>query len=113
MLMKIEAVSGAKIVTDSWIDAIDGLRAVAVIAVLVHHANTAFFMDWALGNVGVAIFFSISGFLAYFVLWKDEQRLGRIDYNYFLMRRILRIWPAYFAIISIAYILASSAQRDA
>jgi peptidoglycan/LPS O-acetylase OafA/YrhL len=110
MLMKTDAVSGANI-EPGWIPEIDGLRAVAILAVLVHHSNTALFTNWALGNVGVAIFFSISGFLAYFVLWKDERRLGKIDYNYFLLRRVLRIWPAYFAIIAVAYIIASPAQR--
>jgi peptidoglycan/LPS O-acetylase OafA/YrhL len=94
-----------------WLPAVDGLRAIAIIAVLVHHANTALFTNWALGNVGVAVFFSISGFLAYYVLWRDERRLGRIDYSYFLFRRILRIWPAYFTIILVAYILASTEQR--
>src|SRR5436190_24167252 len=74
-----------------WIPSIDGLRAVAVLAVLVHHANGAYISNFALGNVGVAIFFSISGFLAYLVLSRDERKLGRIDYNYFLVRRVLRI----------------------
>lgn len=107
--MKTDAVSGAK--TDTgWISGIDGLRAFAVLAVLVHHANTAIFTNWALGNVGVAVFFSISGFLAYYVLWKDERKLGEINYNYFLMRRILRIWPAYFAVIGIAMWLATPTQ---
>ena len=98
---------------ESWIPTLDGLRALAIIAVLVHHSNTAVFQNWAIGNVGVAIFFSISGFLAYYVLWRDERRFGHIDYNYFLLRRILRIWPAYFTIIIIAYLLASPAQRSA
>src|SRR5262249_9541108 len=44
--------------------------------------------------------FCISGFLAYYVLHRDEQRLGHIDYNYFLYRRILRIWPAALAVIA-------------
>lgn len=91
----------------NWLPAIDGLRAVAIIAVLIHHANTAALQDWALGNAGVALFFSISGFLAYFVLWKDDQRLGKINYNYFLLRRILRIWPAYIAVITLAVCLAT------
>ena len=63
-------------------------------------------VHWALGNVGVAVFFSISGFLAYCVLWRDERRLGRLDYSYFLLRRILRIWPAYLAIIAAAWLWA-------
>jgi peptidoglycan/LPS O-acetylase OafA/YrhL len=98
---------------DAWLPTIDGLRALAILAVLVHHGNTIHFSNWALGNSGVAIFFSISGFLAYYVLWRDEKKLGHIDYNYFLLRRILRIWPAYFLVIVAALFLASPDQRAA
>jgi peptidoglycan/LPS O-acetylase OafA/YrhL len=87
-----------------WISSIDGLRAIAVLFVLAHHGNTPSFANIAIGNVGVVIFFAISGFLAYYVLHRDEQRLGRINYNYFLLRRILRIWPAYFAIIGFVWL---------
>jgi peptidoglycan/LPS O-acetylase OafA/YrhL len=87
-----------------WIAPIDGLRAIAVLAVLAHHANSEAFTHIALGNVGVVIFFAISGFLAYYVLHRDEKRCGRIDYNYFLLRRILRIWPACLAVIGFVWI---------
>lgn len=99
--IKIEKITKPQL---KWIPAIDGLRAVAIAAVMVHHADAAAFEGWALGNVGVAVFFSISGFLAYYVLRRDEEQLGQVDYNYFLLRRILRIWPAYFAIITVAYL---------
>ena len=89
-----------------WIAPIDGLRAVAVLAVLVHHANAKPFANFALGNVGVVVFFAISGFLAYYVLHRDEQRLEHIDYNYFLLRRILRIWPACLAVIAFVWIIS-------
>ena len=88
-----------------WIAPIDGLRAIAVLSVLFHHANNGKgFPDIALANVGVVIFFCISGFLAYYVLHRDEQRLGHIDYNYFLYRRILRIWPAALVVIAFVWI---------
>src|SRR5262245_12191194 len=52
-----------------WIASIDGLRAIAVLSVLIHHVNNGRgFPNIALGNVGVMIFFCISGFLAYYVL---------------------------------------------
>ena len=86
-----------------WIASIDGLRAIAVLAVVAHHVNHEAFAQIALGNVGVVIFFAISGFLAYYVLYRDEKRIGRIDYNYFLLRRILRIWPAYLAVIGLVW----------
>lgn len=88
------------------------MRALAVVAVLAHHANTDGLKHWALGNVGVAVFFSISGFLAYYVLHHDERRLGAVDYNYFLMRRVLRIWPAYLAIIGLVALFTPEHIRD-
>lgn len=93
-----------------WLPALDGLRALAILAVLIHHGNTIHFSNWAIGNSGVAIFFSISGFLAYFVLSRDEQKLGAVDYNYFLLRRIFRIWPTYFLIIGLALGMATPTQ---
>lgn len=81
-----------------WLPAVDGLRAIAVLLVLDHHI---FGSRYALGNIGVAIFFGISGFLAYWVLRRDEIRNGRVDYNFFLFRRVLRIWPAYATVIAI------------
>jgi peptidoglycan/LPS O-acetylase OafA/YrhL len=91
-----------------WIPAIDGWRALAVAAVVLHHTNgtNPLLEGWAIGNLGVAVFFSISGFLAYYVLWRDEKRLGQISYSYFLRRRILRIWPAYFVVILVAWLHA-------
>ena len=93
----------------SWLPTIHGLRAFAIMAVLVSHSYHS--PDWAFGNVGVAVFFSISGFLSYYVLYRDEQHLGRIDYNYFLLRRILRIWPAALVVILLATLFASGAAR--
>jgi peptidoglycan/LPS O-acetylase OafA/YrhL len=93
-----------------WLPALDGLRALAILAVLIHHGNTVHFSNWALGNSGVAIFFSISGFLAYFVLSRDEQKLGAVDYNYFLLRRIFRIWPTYFLVVGFALYTAAPTQ---
>jgi peptidoglycan/LPS O-acetylase OafA/YrhL len=87
-----------------WIAPVDGLRAIAILFVLAHHGNPLFFANVALAEVGVVIFFAISGFLAYYVLHRDETRLGQINYNYFLLRRILRIWPAYFTIIGFVWL---------
>jgi peptidoglycan/LPS O-acetylase OafA/YrhL len=94
-----------------WIGPVDGLRTIAIFAVLIQHGNTPTFTNWALGNSAVALFFSISGFVAYYVLYRDEQKLGAISYNYFLFRRVLRIWPAYFAVIGLAWFIASPFER--
>ena len=63
--------------TTPFIPSIAGLRAVAVLLVVLNHYNTVQFANWHIGNVGVAVFFAISGFLAYYVLHRDEKRGGR------------------------------------
>jgi peptidoglycan/LPS O-acetylase OafA/YrhL len=85
-----------------WIPGLDGLRAFALLCVLVHHFNVEAVGQWALGNVGVAVFFCLSGFLVYATLDNDKQRYGAISYERYLRRRVLRIWPLYFFVIAVA-----------
>jgi peptidoglycan/LPS O-acetylase OafA/YrhL len=89
-----------------WIAPIDGLRAIAALAVVLHHISYfgTKFTGFAVGNLAVAVFFGISGFLAYRVLHNDAKTFGDVDYNYFITRRILRIWPAYFIVIALVYV---------
>jgi peptidoglycan/LPS O-acetylase OafA/YrhL len=81
------------------------LRAFALFCVLAHHFNVEAIGRWALGNVGVAVFFCLSGFLVYATLHKDKQRYGRISYERYLRRRALRIWPLYFFVIGVALLV--------
>ncbi len=53
-------------------------------------------------NIGVDIFFLISGFLITFILIKEKDKLGYISLKKFYIRRLLRIWPLYFFLIAIA-----------
>lgn len=70
---------------------IEGMRAIAVIAVMAWHAG----LPWVRGGfVGVDIFFVISGFLMTSVLLRDMQAHGRIRIGRFYMRRIRRLLPA-------------------
>ncbi|WEK03731.1 MAG: acyltransferase family protein [Candidatus Devosia phytovorans] len=71
---------------------IDGLRAVAVVAVVLYH-----FGVWGVpgGFVGVDIFFVISGFLIGGILWRELAERGRISLPDFFIRRIRRLAPAY------------------
>lgn len=70
---------------------IDGLRAIAVVLVLVYHL-----LPGALpgGNVGVDAFFVISGFLITTLLVAELRRTGRIALRRFWYRRLRRIVPA-------------------
>jgi len=73
---------------------IDGLRAVAVIPVILYHAGFGLFKG---GFVGVDIFFVISGYLITTILYK-EITTENFTFLYFYERRIRRIFPALFLV---------------
>jgi peptidoglycan/LPS O-acetylase OafA/YrhL len=69
---------------------IDGLRAIAVMAVIFCHARIPHFEG---GYLGVDIFFVISGYLIAGILIKDFEKSGTINFMAFYNRRIRRIMP--------------------
>src|SRR5690606_4623885 len=71
--------------------ALDGLRGIAVIAVILFHASSAITPN---GFTGVDVFFGLSGFLITALLFREHQNLGRISLPQFYARRILRLFPA-------------------
>lgn len=77
---------------------IDGLRAVAVLAVVGFHA---FPSRLAGGFVGVDVFFVISGFLISGIIYSG-LRAGRFSYRGFFARRIRRIFPALLTVLSVS-----------
>ena len=79
---------------------IDGLRAIAVISVLIYHAKFAYGSGVILagGFLGVDIFFVISGYLITKIL-VTEIRESRFSYRGFYERRARRILPALFAVM--------------
>lgn len=81
---------------------IDGLRAIAVLSVLVFHV-----FPWRLpgGFVGVDIFFVISGFLISGNIFKNVEQ-GRFSYLDFYARRIRRIFPALVVVLGCCLIFA-------
>lgn len=74
---------------------IDGLRAVAVLPVILFHAGMTF---WSGGFVGVDVFFVISGYLITSILIEDRER-GRYSVLGFYERRARRILPALFIVL--------------
>ncbi len=76
--------------------ALDGLRAISVIGVLLYHADVAWIPG---GFLGVEIFFVISGFLITSLLAEEWQNHGGIDKARFWYRRARRLLPALFAVI--------------
>ena len=76
--------------------ALDGLRAVAVMLVFAsHYFNLPPALSW--GFVGVDIFFVLSGFLITGILYDSQHRPDR--YRVFYVRRTLRIFPLYYAVL--------------
>ncbi|QZY28250.1 acyltransferase family protein [Nocardioides coralli] len=75
----------------SYRPALDGLRTVAVYAVLLFHTGH----PWALGGfVGVDLFFVLSGFLVTSVLLSEIDRTGTLKVGMFYTRRVRRLLPA-------------------
>ena len=82
---------------------IDGLRAVAVLLVLLNHAQIPFFAG---GFLGVDVFFVISGYLITTIILR-EMNDGSFRYLNFLERRARRILPAFFGVLIPVTVMAS------
>lgn len=99
---------------------LNGLRAIAALAVVVMHTSIgleSFGLHWnrfvnELGVFAVTIFFSLSGFLITYLLLLEKDDRGDVNVKDFYIRRILRIWPLYFLYLSICVlvILATKTQ---
>jgi len=78
---------------------LDGLRALAVIAVLLYHADLAWIPG---GFLGVEVFFVISGYLITALLLAEWRQRGRIDLKGFWMRRARRLLPALYVLLVVS-----------
>ena len=78
--------------------ALDGLRAIAALLVLVYHAGLGA-LDG--GYVGVDVFFVLSGVLITSLLTREIASTGRVDVARFLARRVRRLLPAALFILLI------------
>lgn len=82
---------------------IDGLRAIAVLMVILFHAGFAIFPS---GFIGVDIFFVISGFLISGII-KDKIDSGSFTFKEFYLRRLWRLMPAMLAMIVFSFLIAT------
>lgn len=82
---------------------IDGLRAIAVLSVMIFHLNPSWLPG---GFLGVDIFFVISGYLITSIISKEMQT-GQFSFAKFYNRRIKRIYPAFILVMVIVSICSS------
>jgi peptidoglycan/LPS O-acetylase OafA/YrhL len=57
------------------------------------------------GWVGVQLFFILSGYLITTLLLREESAFGRVDLRAFWVRRVLRIWPLYYLVVAIVFLV--------
>ena len=88
---------------------LDGLRALAITAVVVYHLNPAWLPG---GFLGVDIFFVISGFLITTLLLGEHAATGRLDLGSFWLRRARRLLPALLLCLPVSVLLARVAEAD-
>ena len=83
---------------------IDGLRAIAVVAVILYHAQITIFGQQLFKNrfLGVDIFFVISGYLITSIILKELITTGSFSFNRFYKRRIRRILPALLIVMLVS-----------
>ena len=95
---------------------LDGLRAVAALAVVLWHYNpisksdndlAAIVQFLPFGPMGVVFFFVLSSFLLTRLSVTEFDQHGRIDIIHFYVRRCLRIWPLYFSLLPCMFVIAA------
>lgn len=96
-----------------FLPGLNGIRAIAALAVVFSHTNNRLpkfglssMPNWDLSGYAVTMFFTLSGFLITFLLFKELDKTSTINIRKFYMRRILRIWPLYYFYLLIILFLA-------
>ncbi|MDQ4123386.1 MAG: acyltransferase [Acidobacteriota bacterium] len=90
---------------------LDGLRGIAILLVLLHHAGIPLMHG---SHIGVDIFFVLSGFLITALLCQEYEKYGRISLKNFYIRRLLRLTPALALLLTIlgAYTVATKSGAE-
>ncbi|MEY4025082.1 MAG: hypothetical protein RL438_595 [Actinomycetota bacterium] len=89
--------------------ALDGLRALSVIAVILYHAG----IHWIPGGfIGVEVFFVVSGFLITSLLIDEQHVSGKVSLKQFWIRRARRLLPALFTMLVVALVAVTFFAKD-
>ena len=92
-----------------YLPGLDGMRALAVVAVILYHTNNGWLPG---GFIGVEVFFVISGYLITLLLIGEHEKTGRIDLKQFWMRRARRLLPALFLMMALLMVYSAIFERD-
>lgn len=85
-----------------YVGALDGLRVLAILAVLVYHANPSWLPG---GYFGVTVFFVLTGYLTTLSIEREIGRAGRLDYPRFFLKRVTRLLPSMLAVVGVSTLL--------
>jgi peptidoglycan/LPS O-acetylase OafA/YrhL len=98
--------------TRGRIPGLDGLRAISIAIVLYTHSMGTLRMPWlpdiaVFHDLGVRTFFVISGFLITTLLRSEYEKHGRISLRDFYIRRVYRIFPAFYVYLAVILVAAA------
>lgn len=93
---------GSRGARSRYVGALDGLRVLAILAVLVYHANPSWLPG---GYFGVTVFFVITGYLTTLSIEREIGRTGRLDYPRFVLKRVTRLLPSMLAVVGVTTLL--------
>lgn len=89
--------------------ALDGLRALSVIAVILYHAG----IHWIPGGfIGVEVFFVVSGFLITSLMIDEQHVSGKVSLKQFWIRRARRLLPALFTMLIVSLVTVTFFAKD-
>src|SRR4051812_42394361 len=96
-----------------FFSSLDGLRAISILGVIWYH-TVPIGHDALLGqgNQGVTLFFVISGFLIVTLLLRAKEAVGTFSLPRFWGRRMLRIFPVYYAVLAAYCVLVWTLEKD-
>ncbi len=105
-----------KFVSARYFESLDALRCIAIVGVIWQHTKPVppeLLPFTNIGASGVALFFVLSGFLITSLLLREQVATGTINLRHFYVRRALRIFPVYFAVLGIYTVLVLLREYDA
>lgn len=102
----------ARFLARSYFPALDGLRCLAISAVVFHHSTPRQLPGWlGRGHLGVQLFFAISGFLITTLLVRELRETGAVSVRRFWLRRSLRIFPLYYTVLGLFSLFTACASQ--